>query len=184
MSLLHINGKIAAAHLYDSISRKNEYSWKQGSGTPFKTWYAKKCPKVNHDYTVHDLLQNITAYMEYTPILAVLWIALNVYIYYYMGEEDEDMAAVIAVIGSLLLHVFLYSDFRFFSYAFGRVRLIPIALLLLSPIIAPLAIIALNWTDVPDKESYKEYLWWWYTGTAALYAIIGCMGSYRIFFII
>ena len=101
-----------------------------------------------------------------------------------MGEEDEDMAAVIAVIGSLLLHVFLYSDFRFFSYGFGRVRLIPTALLLLSPIIAPLAIIALNWTDVPDKETYKEYLWWWYAGSAALYAIIGCMGSYRFFFYI
>lgn len=183
MTILRINGKMEAAHIYDSITVNKSYSWKQGSRTPFKEWYAKTCPKVNHDYTVRDLIRDIFGNPLFHTALVVAWVALNAYIYYYKEEEDENMLAFAAVVGSLFLHFFLYRDLQLFSYGFSRVRLIPAVLLLLSPIIAPLAIIALNWTDVPEKATYKEYLWWSYAGSAALYTVLGLLGNYIYWFI-
>jgi hypothetical protein len=178
------NGTLIEQDLIDTVTRKSKYTWKKGRSIPYKKWYAKHCPKVSHDYTFGQLLEDAVHSPMFHISLALIWISIISYINYYkltnnVSENDENKLAAGIIVSSSLLHYLLY--FFMLTMArpwFGNINLLNIVMilfLLINPITIPAIIIALNLANVQGREKYKEYLWKINIGFSAFYGVLGIL---------
>ena len=179
-----VSGKLTRYTLFDSVTRERKYRWESGkSRLPFKKWYSKYCPKVSHDYTFGELLEDAIHSPAFHISLALVWIIVSSYIHYYkltntVSETEENKLATGLIVSSAILHVLLYyfmsETVRYFPLT-GPISILMAIFLLINPIILPAIIVVLNLANAPNKEIYKEYLWKINTGFSALYGVIGLL---------
>jgi hypothetical protein len=187
-----IDGKLQSSDLYNSVTGKAKYTWIKGKSIPYKKWYAKYCPKVSHDYTLGQLLNDSMRSPIFHISLAIIWISVSSYINYYklantVSEDNENKLAASLIVTSFFLHYFLYYVlFTMASVWFGNINsfnILMILFLLFNPITLPTIIILLNLANVQEREKYKEYLWKINTGFSVFYGILGLlMGWVSLFF--
>jgi hypothetical protein len=179
-----VSGKLDYYALFNSVTMERKYKWeKKKSHLPFKEWYAKYCPKVGHDYTLGHLIKDSIRTPVFHLILAALWISVSSYIHYKklseskISADQENKLAGGLIISSFILHFLLYSFLSVLvtsRYILPKPAIIiPMILLLLSPILSALVIIGLNLSKLADKDKYKEYLWKINLGSTVVYDILG-----------
>jgi hypothetical protein len=185
------SGKLTYYALFNSVTRERKYKWEKGkSHLPFKEWYSKYCPKVSHDYTLGELMEDAIHSPMFHISLALAWIGINGYIAYYktqntLTEDEENKILVGLIISSFILHYLLYFFLKTvsFSFLFGGINILSLSLLLLNPIIPSAVILILNVSNYKDKDTYKKYLWRAYNGSTILYSILGLiMGWVSLWF--
>jgi hypothetical protein len=178
-----VSGKLDYYALFNSVTMERKYKWqKRKSQLPFKEWYAKYCPKVSHDYTLGHLIKDSIRSPVFHLVLAALWISVSSYIHYKrfseskMNENDENNLAGVLIISSFILHFLLYSFLSVLATSRyilpTSATILPMILLLLSPILSSLIIIGLNLSKVADKDKYKDYLWKMNLGSTVVYDIL------------
>lgn len=182
-----VSGKLDTQYLIDSVTRERKYKWDRRTSTlTHKKWYEKYCPKVSHDYTFGQLLDDALHSPGFHISLAIIWISLSSYIHYYkftqtVSESDENKLAGGLIISSAILHFLLYFvlfTIVRFSYTFNSIHaetILMTVFLLLNPITIPVIILGLNLASVEGREKYKEYLWKINTGFSAVYGVLGLL---------
>jgi hypothetical protein len=181
-----VNGKLNSYSLFNSVTRERKYKWEKGkSRLPFKEWYSKYCPKVSHDYTLGELMEDAIRSPVFHISMALIWITISSYINYYkltntVSEDYENKLAACLIVSSGILHYLLYffllTVARPFSYKYIRMEHILMSLfLLLNPITIPTIILSLNMASVEGREIYKNYLWKLNIGFSALYGLLGLL---------
>ena len=183
---IRVSGKLNTQYLIDSVTRDRKYKYDRRKSTlTYKKWYEKYCPKVSHDYTFGQLLEDVLHSPIFHISLAFVWIVVSSYIHYYkftqaVSESDENKLAGALVISSAVLHfmlyLFLFSVALPFSYKdINTGNILMAVFLLLNPITIPIIILGLNLASVEGREKYKDYLWKINTGFSVFYGVLGLL---------
>lgn len=166
----------ATTRLYDADTGKLRFQYPSTSKIPFKKWHYKHCLEVNNDFTLGELVTNIGENSVVHLALAILWTFLNVYVYFTKEDYDETTVILGLLVSSLILHSMIYLYF----YRLGIKTTTAALIVLFNPILILSLLYLLNITDIQNKDTIKEYMWYVYAGSALLYSAVGFIAYFLV----